>query len=118
MATEIDYYAGVVAELHGRAFQVGDEFLNYTILKPVGVAGLIMPWNAPLMLSTWRIAPISCSSPQPRRTSLPSWRTASRAIPSARSRFRDEQLAERDLDVLVVDELLDASPAGRSIRMQ
>jgi 5-carboxymethyl-2-hydroxymuconic-semialdehyde dehydrogenase len=46
-----------VTELHGRSFQVGDEFLNYTIRKPVGVAGLIMPWNAPLMLSTWRIAP-------------------------------------------------------------
>jgi 5-carboxymethyl-2-hydroxymuconic-semialdehyde dehydrogenase len=52
-----EYYAGVVGELHGRAFQVGDEFLNYTVRKPVGVAGLIMPWNAPLMLSTWRIAP-------------------------------------------------------------
>jgi 5-carboxymethyl-2-hydroxymuconic-semialdehyde dehydrogenase len=56
-AQNFEYYAGVVTELHGRAFQVGDEFLNYTILKPVGVAGLIMPWNAPLMLSTWRIAP-------------------------------------------------------------
>ncbi len=56
-AENFDYYAGVVPELHGRAFQVGDEFLNYTIRKPVGVAGLIMPWNAPLMLSTWRIAP-------------------------------------------------------------
>jgi 5-carboxymethyl-2-hydroxymuconic-semialdehyde dehydrogenase len=56
-ATNFDYYASVVSELHGRAFQVGDEFLNYTIRKPVGVAALIMPWNAPLMLSTWRIAP-------------------------------------------------------------
>jgi 5-carboxymethyl-2-hydroxymuconic-semialdehyde dehydrogenase len=56
-AQNFDYYAGVVEELHGRAFQVGDEFLNYTIRKPVGVAGMIMPWNAPLMLSTWRIAP-------------------------------------------------------------
>jgi 5-carboxymethyl-2-hydroxymuconic-semialdehyde dehydrogenase len=56
-AQNFDYYAGVVPELHGRAFQVGEEFLNYTIRKPVGVAGLIMPWNAPLMLSTWRIAP-------------------------------------------------------------
>jgi 5-carboxymethyl-2-hydroxymuconic-semialdehyde dehydrogenase len=56
-AQNFDYYAGVVSELHGRSFQVGDEFLNYTIHKPVGVAGLIMPWNAPLMLSTWRIAP-------------------------------------------------------------
>jgi 5-carboxymethyl-2-hydroxymuconic-semialdehyde dehydrogenase len=56
-AQNFDYYAGVITELHGRSFQVGDEFLNYTIHKPVGVAGLIMPWNAPLMLSTWRIAP-------------------------------------------------------------
>jgi 5-carboxymethyl-2-hydroxymuconic-semialdehyde dehydrogenase len=56
-ATNFEYYAGVVTELHGRSFQVGDEFLNYTIRKPVGVAGMIMPWNAPLMLSTWRIAP-------------------------------------------------------------
>jgi 5-carboxymethyl-2-hydroxymuconic-semialdehyde dehydrogenase len=56
-AQNFDYYAGVVSELYGRSFQVGDEFLNYTIRKPVGVAGLIMPWNAPLMLSTWRIAP-------------------------------------------------------------
>jgi 5-carboxymethyl-2-hydroxymuconic-semialdehyde dehydrogenase len=56
-AQNFEYYAGVVTELHGRSFQVGDEFLNYTIHKPVGVAGLIMPWNAPLMLSTWRIAP-------------------------------------------------------------
>jgi 5-carboxymethyl-2-hydroxymuconic-semialdehyde dehydrogenase len=56
-AQNFDYYAGVVTELHGRSFQVGDEFLNYTIHKPAGVAGLIMPWNAPLMLSTWRLAP-------------------------------------------------------------
>ena len=56
-AQNFDYYAGVISELHGRSFQVGDEFINYTIHKPVGVAGLIMPWNAPLMLSTWRIAP-------------------------------------------------------------
>jgi 5-carboxymethyl-2-hydroxymuconic-semialdehyde dehydrogenase len=56
-AENFDYYAGVITELHGRSFQVGDEFINYTVRKPVGVAGLIMPWNAPLMLSTWRIAP-------------------------------------------------------------
>ena len=56
-AQNFDYYAGVIGELYGRSFQVGEEFLNYTIRKPVGVAGLVMPWNAPLMLSTWRIAP-------------------------------------------------------------
>jgi 5-carboxymethyl-2-hydroxymuconic-semialdehyde dehydrogenase len=56
-AQNFDYYAGVITELHGRSFQVGDEFVNYTIHKPAGVTGLIMPWNAPLMLSTWRLAP-------------------------------------------------------------
>lgn len=56
-AQNFEYYAGVITELHGRSFQVGDEFINYTIRKPVGVAGMIMPWNAPLMLCTWRIAP-------------------------------------------------------------
>jgi 5-carboxymethyl-2-hydroxymuconic-semialdehyde dehydrogenase len=56
-AENFDYFAGVITELSGRAYKVGEAFLNYTIHKPVGVAGLIMPWNAPLMLSTWRIAP-------------------------------------------------------------
>ncbi|MBV9195440.1 MAG: 5-carboxymethyl-2-hydroxymuconate semialdehyde dehydrogenase [Solirubrobacterales bacterium] len=56
-AENFDYFAGVITELSGDAYKVGGEFLNYTIHKPIGVAGLIMPWNAPLMLSTWRIAP-------------------------------------------------------------
>lgn len=56
-AQNFEYFAGVVEELGGRAFMKGEEFLNYTVHKPLGVAGLIMPWNAPLMLSTWRIAP-------------------------------------------------------------
>jgi len=55
-AENFDYFAGIVEELAGKAWQTGS-FLNYSVFKPVGVAGLIMPWNAPLMLSTWRIAP-------------------------------------------------------------
>ena len=56
-ADNFDYYAGVVTELHGRSFQVGDAFINYTVRKPAGVVAAIMPWNAPLMLSSWRLAP-------------------------------------------------------------
>jgi 5-carboxymethyl-2-hydroxymuconic-semialdehyde dehydrogenase len=56
-AENFDYYAGVITELHGRSFQVGDAFINYTVRKPAGVVAAIMPWNAPLMLSSWRIAP-------------------------------------------------------------
>ena len=31
--------------------------LNYTLLQPVGVCGLISPWNVPLMTATWKVAP-------------------------------------------------------------
>jgi 5-carboxymethyl-2-hydroxymuconic-semialdehyde dehydrogenase len=55
-AQNFDFFAGVVEDLAGKSW-VSDEWLNYTVYKPIGVAGLIMPWNAPLMLSTWRIAP-------------------------------------------------------------
>jgi len=56
-AENFDFFANQIEDLSGRAYGVGNDFLNYTVYKPVGVAGLIMPWNAPLMLSTWRIAP-------------------------------------------------------------
>ena len=56
-ADNFDYFAGVITELAGSAHMVGSEFLNYSVHKPVGVAALITPWNSPLMLSTWKIAP-------------------------------------------------------------
>ncbi len=56
-AENFDFFADAIEELTGDAYRVGDEFINYTIHKPVGVAGLITPWNAPLMLATWKIAP-------------------------------------------------------------
>ncbi len=43
--------------MDGRTFPVDHEWLNYSVRVPVGVCGIITPWNAPLMLSTWRIAP-------------------------------------------------------------
>lgn len=49
------------AEMAGRAADghtyPAEGFLNYTIRQPVGVAGLITPWNTPFMLETWRVAP-------------------------------------------------------------
>ncbi|MBA2679208.1 MAG: aldehyde dehydrogenase family protein, partial [Ktedonobacteraceae bacterium] len=56
-AENFRFYARVIQDLTGEAYQVGQAFLNYTVRKPTGVAGLIMPWNTPLMLSSWRIAP-------------------------------------------------------------
>jgi 5-carboxymethyl-2-hydroxymuconic-semialdehyde dehydrogenase len=56
-ADNFDYFAQIIGDLAGAAHRVGSEFLNYSVHKPVGVAGLITPWNSPLMLSTWKIAP-------------------------------------------------------------
>lgn len=47
--------------VHGNAYQVDDEFLNYTTYEPLGAVGLITPWNAPFMLTTWKIAPALAS---------------------------------------------------------
>ncbi|MER3537333.1 MAG: 5-carboxymethyl-2-hydroxymuconate semialdehyde dehydrogenase, partial [Thermus sp.] len=43
--------------MEGHTYPVDREWLNYTLRVPVGPVGVITPWNAPLMLSTWRIAP-------------------------------------------------------------
>lgn len=57
-AENFRFYAEMVKNrMVGEAYPVDQLFINYTIHKPVGVAGLITPWNAPFMLETWKIAP-------------------------------------------------------------
>lgn len=57
-AENFRFYAEMVkSRLVGEAYQVDGSFINYTIHKPIGVAGLITPWNAPFMLETWKVAP-------------------------------------------------------------
>lgn len=41
----------------GEVYHQNGRFVNYTYRKPVGVAGLITPWNTPFMLETWKVAP-------------------------------------------------------------
>jgi 5-carboxymethyl-2-hydroxymuconic-semialdehyde dehydrogenase len=57
-AENFSFYADYATKaMDGRTYPVDSEWLNYTVRVPVGVCGIITPWNAPLMLSTWRIAP-------------------------------------------------------------
>src|SRR5689334_12363529 len=56
-AYNFNYFADMTYRLTGESFPVGEQFLNYSLRKPVGVAGLITPWNTPFMLSTWKTAP-------------------------------------------------------------
>ncbi|MFI0418610.1 5-carboxymethyl-2-hydroxymuconate semialdehyde dehydrogenase [Spongiactinospora sp. 9N601] len=51
------FFADVITTMGEDVYRVGDAQLNYVVRKPVGVAGLITPWNTPFMLETWKLAP-------------------------------------------------------------
>ena len=51
------YYAGWVRRICGETIPVDGPFLNYTLREPVGVAAAIVPWNYPLQIAAWKIAP-------------------------------------------------------------
>ena len=51
------YYASAIATIGGRANPIGGSLLFYSLKEPVGVVGQIVPWNYPLMMSTWKLAP-------------------------------------------------------------
>ena len=55
--TNLRFFAGAVQHTTSDAHLTDDQALNYTLRKPRGVAGLISPWNLPLYLLTWKIAP-------------------------------------------------------------
>ncbi|MFF9349334.1 5-carboxymethyl-2-hydroxymuconate semialdehyde dehydrogenase [Streptomyces sp. NPDC014734] len=60
-AENFRYFADVVVALGEEAFRAGDQQLNYVVRTPVGVAGLITPWNTPFMLESWKLAPALAS---------------------------------------------------------
>ncbi len=51
------FFATAILHAETRAHVTDDRALNYTLRQPLGVAGLISPWNLPLYLLTWKIAP-------------------------------------------------------------
>jgi len=51
------FYASAIASIGGRANPMGGSLLFYSLKEPVGVAGQIVPWNYPLMMTTWKLAP-------------------------------------------------------------
>jgi acyl-CoA reductase-like NAD-dependent aldehyde dehydrogenase len=51
------YYAGWIRRIYGETIPVDGPFLNYTLREPVGVAGAIVPWNYPICIATWKLAP-------------------------------------------------------------
>jgi len=51
------FYASAIGSIAGRSNPVGGSLLFYSLKEPVGVCGQIVPWNYPLMMSTWKLAP-------------------------------------------------------------
>jgi aldehyde dehydrogenase (NAD+) len=52
-----EYYAGLADKIHGDTIPVSGDFLNYVLREPVGVVGQIIPWNFPLLMAAWKLAP-------------------------------------------------------------
>jgi aldehyde dehydrogenase (NAD+) len=51
------YYAGSADKINGQVIPARHDALTYTIREPIGVVGAIVPWNFPLMIGMWKIAP-------------------------------------------------------------
>ncbi len=52
-----DYYAGAANKLYGQTIPVSKPGLDLTLREPIGVVGLIVPWNFPLLMASWKVAP-------------------------------------------------------------
>lgn len=56
-ASNFQFYAQAITQFSSEAHQMEQSYLNYTLRQPIGVVGCISPWNLPLYLFTWKIAP-------------------------------------------------------------
>jgi len=59
----LQYYAGWADKIHGETIPVKGNHLTYTLRDPVGVVAAIVPWNFPLLLAVWKVAPaLACGN--------------------------------------------------------
>src|SRR4051794_34369329 len=57
------YYAGLATKIHGETVNTSEGAFTYTLREPVGVVGLIVPWNFPLLLASWKVGPaLACGN--------------------------------------------------------
>ncbi|MBM3266688.1 MAG: aldehyde dehydrogenase family protein [Candidatus Sericytochromatia bacterium] len=52
-----EYYAGLATKVHGHTVQVPANSLSFVVREPIGVCGQIIPWNYPLLMAAWKLAP-------------------------------------------------------------
>src|SRR6476619_401136 len=58
-----EYYAGWADKVMGETIPVKGNYLTYTLREPIGVVAAIVPWNFPLLLAAWKVAPaLACGN--------------------------------------------------------
>lgn len=57
VATCFEYYGGLATKVLGHVNPVPDNALSLSLREPIGVAGQIIPWNYPLLMAAWKLAP-------------------------------------------------------------
>jgi betaine-aldehyde dehydrogenase len=61
VATCFEYYGGLATKIHGDVIPVPDNAMSLALREPIGVAGQIIPWNYPLLMASWKLAPAICA---------------------------------------------------------
>ena len=57
VAFQLEYYGGWATKIAGDIPPVGPDALSLVVKEPVGVCGLIVPWNYPMLMATQKVAP-------------------------------------------------------------
>jgi len=63
VADVLEYWGGAANKIFGETIPVQDTGLDFTLREPVGVCALITPWNFPMVIASWKIAPaLACGN--------------------------------------------------------
>jgi aldehyde dehydrogenase (NAD+) len=63
VADVLRYYAGLATKIHGETVNTNETAFTYTLREPIGVVGMIVPWNFPLQLASWKLGPaLACGN--------------------------------------------------------
>ena len=101
------YYAGWATKIHGETVNTTETAFTYTLREPVGVVGMIVPWNFPLLLSSWKLGPaLACGN-------TVVWKPAS-LTPLTALRF-GELSVEAGMPAGVINVITGSSETGRDM---
>ena len=95
----LEYYAGAANKHFGETIPTSVPGLDFTLREPIGVVGLIIPWNFPMNMASWKLGPALAAGnavhPQARVVRAAQRHQARRACPGGRLPARHRQRCYR-----------------------